>query len=413
MKKFRDINLLTIIFIFMILSDYFSNIFKISFYALQIIVLFYLYIIKKDTYRVSIKLKYKKYIGFFAFIYIICFIFKINNNQAIAFSIKLSSFLLIIYRTFQVYGEKYIIDFFQDIIKIMFILNIISLFEYIGKTNFFYEKLLVIPEGRYSVIGTSDMRLFSIFKHPIVYGNMLVINFSILYFFKKNYCKIFYWLNIIAIIINLYGTKSRSSWIAFIVVLLNIFILEGKIKEKIKLKSLIICTIVIINAIILMIIFKEEVSSIIDSILSRFLFEDGSDLSKVQRLGAMSNVLNNISENPINIFIGNGVYASSEFMLNNTVVLKEVKFMDNMYLTAIYNFGFLYVYIYILYLISSLFQGIRNKDINRNMSSNVLLAISVNMFFYEALHWLVPLFIFLIVNCLNIFDVERKNEVAK
>lgn len=47
-KKNRNINLLTIMFIFMILSDYFSNVLKILFYAIQILLLIYLYIIKKN-----------------------------------------------------------------------------------------------------------------------------------------------------------------------------------------------------------------------------------------------------------------------------------------------------------------------------------------------------------------------------
>lgn len=405
-KKNRNINLLTIMFIFMILSDYFSNVLKILFYAIQILLLIYLYIIKKTKYRVSINLKYKKYIGFFIFMYILSFILNFNNNQAIAFSIKMMIFLLIIYRIFKVYGEFYIVNFFYDIMKIMFVLNAISLFEYIGKTNFFYQHLLAIPEGRYSVIGTSDMRLFSIFKHPIVYGNMLVINFSIIYFLKKSYNKIFYWLNIIVIIINLYGTKSRSSWIAFIFILVNLFFVNINMKKNIKLKTLVIYMFFVVFIIVFIINFNEIINNIINNILARFLFEDGSNLSKVQRLGAINNVLDSINKNPINILIGNGVYASSTFMLNNTVILKNASFMDNMYLTAIYNFGFLFVYIYILYLIGSLIQALKNKNVLKNMSANILLAISVNMFFYEALHWLIPLFIFLIVNCFNIFDVE-------
>lgn len=83
---------------------------------------------------------------------------------------------------------------------------------------------------------------------------------------------------------------------------------------------------------------------IIAFINQRFLEATGDNISKVQRLGAISYIWKDEIEN-FNLFtflLGHGEDAAANLMLKTQIVISEFSTTDNEYVLIAYNYGFVF-----------------------------------------------------------------------
>lgn len=69
----------------------------------------------------------------------------------------------------------------------------------------------------------------------------------------------------------------------------------------------------------------------------------------------MINVFENLSNNFKNIFLGNGLKTSGDFMRKNSVVLNGFGSMDNQYMTMIYDLGLIFTIVFCVYIFYNIF----------------------------------------------------------
>src|SRR5699024_1705719 len=86
------------------------------------------------------------------------------------------------------FGKGYIDKGFCIINNIMMILNIEGIFEFIRKSNIYVEYIKNIKVKNWHIwsFGTDSYRNFSVFTHPIVYANILILSFWINHFLCEN-----------------------------------------------------------------------------------------------------------------------------------------------------------------------------------------------------------------------------------
>jgi hypothetical protein len=402
MKKSEYLNILTGMCICIILSQYLGEKFKFLFEIYLVLIMPYLFIIKKKIYNIKIDSIKKPFLIYLVAMYLICTLIEFNDGGVITSFFRMFLLSLICYRIIAVYGKNYIVDFFSGFTKIMFIINIIGIYEGINNTNLFYKYLPPSYEERFSNIGLTIFRESSVFIHPIIFGNILVITLAILFILKNKFSVLYKFISVILIFINLYNTQSRSSWLACIALIVLYILLKVKNKKILTTKNLlkIFLTILLLGSFI--IIFNKQVISVTEQINYRITFEDGSEVSKNQRLGAAKNVIENISKHPIQIICGNGINSIHKFMENNVVELNEFNIADDQYITFIYDVGLGFVIVYIIYILKCLQYAFKTNDINKLLPSFILFVISINMFFYEAFTWkliLVFIFVSILFDC--------------
>lgn len=312
-----------------------------------IISLGYLRIMKTKKYNVTIDRSKKIYLIYFFIIILICTIMKFNDLGVILYFLRIMLLSLLCYRTIEIYGEAYIFSFFIGISKMMFILNIISILELVTKNQFLYNHLAAVKAEQ--VISTTS-RLSSVFSHPIVYGNMLVITLAIILTLKNRFNKKYYFISIILIMVNLYYTQSRSSWIACICLIIMMIFLNLLSKKQITIKGILKKFLIVAVVLCSIFAFRQIINEAITNISYRFSFQDGSELSMNQRLGTMNNIMNNLMDNKSRILIGNGINSIHDFMLDHYVQIADFASADNQYLTFIYDLGLMFTIITIIYL---------------------------------------------------------------
>lgn len=158
-------------------------------------------------------LKYKKYIydfvivitisknkfivlSFMMSIFLFCAAINITSYEAVLYTIRFIMLIMVVFKIFCVYGEGYFREFLISFCKIMMIFNFISIFEYKDSINYFYTYIIANKSLWFLNAGKPIFRISSVFLHPIVYGNILVINLVILLLLKNRLKNILLcWIN--------------------------------------------------------------------------------------------------------------------------------------------------------------------------------------------------------------------------
>lgn len=405
------INILTILFLTIIFNqyNYLDGIYKVC----SILILIYVYFFKHKKYQIQIVENKVIYIIYISISMILSLIIGYKNKVAISYFINLAILTMILVRILQVYGNDYFNQFFINFIRIMLIFNIISIIELTLNTNFWVNFLPEYDRVNFIGIGREGFRIFSTFRHPIVYGNILVITIGIIITFRMYFNKVYYYINIVLCLVNLYGTRSRSSWIAFVVLILFLLIIKIKQCTRMKKKKLLLGSMTVILISIIMIgIFGNEVLQILQTIIDRFSFSDNNIESKTQRIGAIKNILNSFNHNILSLFIGNGMRTTGKFMIENQVLLDGFMSVDNQYITMLYDMGIVFLIVVILYIVNSIFSIFTYMCSKDRLPILIIVITSVNMFFYEALFWDSIIFIVMIsiiLNCTIMKEVQYNN----
>ncbi|URZ14841.1 O-antigen ligase family protein [Clostridium felsineum] len=392
-KFILKINLLVILFIASIVVIYKKLNFMYNVFIIIIICLLLFSELIKNfnlSRRISFKIKESCMVSLFIFC---CFLSTIYN-----FSLTNTGKLLIIFLMVPItiiivikYGYEYIVKFLKASLNFVVLFNFVGIYEILSKKNIFFEFLSESLQGDkisfQTTYGYDEFRVYSAFGHPIIYGNILVVFFFICILLEKSTYKKIVFSSVI--LMNLYFTKSRSSWLAFFVILIlyliNRIIYNNKNNKKLKLKVNYIIAFDFITILVSFLLYK---SGVIKKIYERFMLIELGDGSKIQRVVTIGNIINNwINSNWFIKLFGNGYDTVKDFMMNNQVLMQGFQYTDNQYMTMLYEFGVISVVIYIIILIFYIKKIIFTENKFEILMSIIFISISINMFFYECFAW--------------------------
>lgn len=373
------------------------------------------YLKKKPKINTKYLFIYFLFISYLLFISILNF----KHIKYIVLIKDISIYICFIYVFFKLSTKntnKYVFDFFRLFAIVMNFFCILDLIEIFNKRSLFYNFIFSdAREWQVSFFGTGNFRTFSIFLHPIIYSVFLVILFWCNNFIIKN--KIIKFLLNFIVIINLFFTKSRSSWIAFIIIIL-IYYLKNIVykicfnKVKISYKNLLKKLTIMLVGLIFIIIFFDNIEDIIKQIIQRFITvtsDSYGDISRLQRIGTIKLINNYMVNNGlINFLFGNGLGSAKDFMMNHKILIDNFVTTDNQYLSIFYETGFVGLIGYILLFIIEVIKFFKNDidDIN-NLPILCFLIISITMFFFEASYWINVLIFLVICICFSIFEYAK------
>lgn len=171
------------------------------------------------------------------------------------------------------YGEAGCKDLLIFFSVIFIIAALVCVPEYVLKKSLFFPSY-----GN----AWDAFRTPSIYGHPIRVGTSLTIALAIyIFLYKKSFVR---WGIIILDLFGLFACESRSSWIACASTCLLLLI--AATQKKVARKKVIITMIAIV--IVILFLMSAPGTSMIAAITERFAQASGDNVSKVQRLGAIS-----------------------------------------------------------------------------------------------------------------------------
>lgn len=288
-------------------------------------------------------------------------------------------------------------------------LALLAVIETITKQSLFYR--FMDESSQYLVnaaaVGTSDFRAFVCFCHPILAALFFLIIFSIyIYYPEKNVVLQMAGLSIL--VVAIYGTKSRSSWLSFCVI--NSLIVIDKLKglNTMKKKKLLQNVIMFILTLILLIILKDHILTALTNIIERFalvLKSSSKANSRVVRLSNLFNVMRYTKENILFSIMGRGNDYALRFSAENVVGNGWGYGMDNQYLTFLLNTGFIGLLLIFIILEKMIVLFYKAKKTETKVATIIGIAILLTSFFFEGLDkWRTISFLF----CLALFGIPTR-----
>ena len=373
---------------------------------LIILLLEFSYLLLKGRIKIKFTLYEKRFLYFFIYYILISLvnllIMESNNSHYDFLKNQIFVLALRVFIVLNIYiiikSDNFnLIKFFNLIKYIGIVLCIIGVYEYVYRESLSYH-IFGNNERNWQItkIGTDYFRVFTFFMHPIVYGMFLIVLFWMIKFLplKNFYINKIYQL---LILINLYATKSRSSWIGLIITIFFYLIINKNIYfRKINKKKFLSWFLIINLTLIMFFVYRKNIYEALTTILQRFqivLQEDSMDGSRTQRLGAIKNIIEFEKNNPLSFLFGRGVGYGTVFMINNPVNV-GFNIVDNQFFTIILECGIIGLMLFIIPCLRILTLLIKcEKNTINNISGICLLGIYVNIFFYDALTWYVSLFL--------------------
>ncbi|KHD35735.1 hypothetical protein NL50_12265 [Clostridium acetobutylicum] len=415
-RKFAEkINLLVILFVASIVVIYNKLNYMYNILIVAIICLVYLsYLIQNSYNKIFFKTK-----EFFLVVLltISCMISTFYNFNILGLEKILIIFLPLMISIIIVllHGYKYLLKFLKVSLNIIMIFNLFGIYEILTKQNVFFRFLNEGLQGDkisfQTTYGYDEFRVYSVFGHPIIFGNILVVFFWVCIILERNmYKKVIF---SIIILLNLYFTKSRSSWLAFVGILIlyciNRIIYNKRHNKVLKIK---INYIFISNFTAIICGFLLYKSGVIRKIYDRFMIIQLGDGSKIQRVVTMGNIISNwVNSNLFVKLFGNGYDTVKDFMMNNQVLMQGFQYTDNQYMTMLYEFGIISVVVYLIILFLCVKRMILSENKFEMLVIIIFIGISINMFFYECFAWK-PIIMLLILSlsllCLRVEDINSK-----
>ena len=288
-------------------------------------------------------------------------------------------------------------------LRVLGVINaVLACVEYITKSNFttkliYNKRLIFAGAAEYS----SSWRVRTVFLHPIVCAVFLTISWILLLYipFKKMevncFCGLF-------LIIGLIGTKSRSSWISFVIITI-LFILKriGTSEEKkISKNTMYLIFILFFVAGIIISLFPDRILSLLNVVVSRV--EDAMNIKNASNYNRVKMISTGIKEwqrLPLkNKIWGSGASYAIDYLRTHPIKGWKVA-VDNTYITTLLNYGLFGIVLFLALILECIHTFVFSKIKTHEMSALILISIFVSGFFYEIHGWLTSTI------CLSLFCV--------
>lgn len=245
--------------------------------------------------------------------------------------------------------------------------------------EWFFNKSFFFPNYGNS---WSAFRVPSIYGHPIRLGASLTMGVAIfLFIYRKS---ILQYLLMALSLFGIYTCLSRSSWLACAGAMALLVL--AMYRKRITKRKFLIGVLGI--SILIIFLLSKPGTAMTQQIIFRFEEATGDSISRTQRLGAITYILNDEWKNfnPFTFLFGHGEDAASKLMLRTTINIENFSTTDNEYLLILYNYGFVFLAI----IIKGIFKCIKKFVLNYEGCDSVekcLLFICVSQaicsFFYE------------------------------
>ncbi len=367
--KKSNINFFVILFLGSVLSKLWLNVYV---WVATIIVIFFYFIIL-DFNKLTISTALIKEFPFFlgagiAISSTIVYQQNIRYVIEILINILLS---LLGYYMLSLLGDKYLKSGIQFLCILLAVVCVFGIFEYITKVNIF-DNIMI---GELS--GYKNERIYGPFRHPIIYANCMLFGLiGFIFLFRKS---VLQRLAILLIISNIILSGSRSSWLGIMFLgLMAICRVFYKMKIKLSKNSLIYSFLALFS---IWLFYKLKLLTyLVSRIESVFGYNNG-----YQRIATIFYIIKNFVAGSIdNILIGNGSHAAADIMLKVTFQWTNFSTTDNLYISDLYNFGLVYIFIMCYYFLKIIKRFIKNSvDKLELMLESVLISFFVVFFFYE------------------------------
>ncbi|MEC5270393.1 O-antigen ligase family protein [Heyndrickxia coagulans] len=423
-KLWLNIGVILLVFIGAILRIY-SLTHKV-YYMTLLILCFYLVVMIINFYKHKIINKY------FLLIFLPTLLFLvisslIHHTLNIFVKFYIVEYLIVsyIYLSILKYGKLYVSLLSKCMTYMLNIFSIFNIYQVVFHKPMLYDFLTSEIQTLQYQVSTSFYRTSSVFGHAIVAGLFFVILFLHNFFTLKN--KIFKYILQGIVLINLYSTMSRSAWLAFLVVIFILILINFKKINLIAFASFsnlsyrqILYTYLGVIIIAIGVLFiAQNYNSLLESIINRFgdsLSDNSTDLSNLQRTGTITAIFKFMSDVGMkNLIFGNGLGTVANFMLSHQIVIPDFLTTDNQYLTWYYEFGICGIFLVSLFffmLIHHLIKFFMNKsyDWTQVLSVSCLIVLCIGMFFFEGIQW-ETVGVFLAINLGCILPVTNQNNI--
>ena len=301
------------------------------------------------------------------------------------------------------------------ILRIIVISALYGIIEALVSYNVF-EQYFVADYIR-GYYGTALYRIASIFMHPIVCGQVLLIGFWLVAFFYDKWKRV---SCLIVIALGIYYTKSRSIWgglVFSIAILVLAKIIEFFVKHRIRKRKLLYIPFTMICVYFLYKIGMFD--TIINSIYERILAASGST-SELARQSMSMYTLNYMIHNA-SVFqkiFGYGMDSSKSWIYKSGAFVEAYDAIDNSYLTIMYEFGLVGLLTAVILIVRKIIECFcKNKSTTKLNSASimVIVACAIPFYFYDFYGWL-PIYILFIYSVVSSktsnyhIKESRKNE---
>lgn len=384
-----------------------------KFYYVFFLTIFVLLIYKTfESYKEKISRENTLLFISISLIFIYMFFVSILDSE---FVIKryLPAFLLSLYLILKLNkgGIDYVEKSYINFTYFMNVLSLINLYQV-----FFHKPLLLkymdlLDVGFRYEFGSFSFRTMSVFNHPIISGLFFVLTFIFNYYILKNqYVKNF--LQII-ILINIFTSYSRSAWLAlvlFILILSVKKIVESFKKDKLEKrtyqKTFVKISLTVISS-FLVFKFFDQIYSVIVTRFGDSLSFNSSDGSNIYRTQAFELVISHMLNGSIkSLLLGYGAGKSSDFMLDNPILIQNFGTTDNQYTTWFYDFGLIGILICLVLILIILINFTLKKYNNWLLELTFIsfIVLSFELVFFEA--WPVVIMFASFISTVLLFKFE-------
>lgn len=222
------------------------------------------------------------------------------------------------------------------------------------------------------------------FYHPIFYSIILGCDLSIL-LYKPYKSRLFNYLNIIMLFINLILTQSRTGWIVAIVVL-SLFVLDNNRSKITKGKLLNVFKVILsilIGVTIICFLNPDIVLKLVSIIVER--------IAQVQEGNAAGARLANFalvnlaikSGGFLRILLGGGRNYAINLLANNPQLNGWTNAIDNQYLTFFLDYGIIGVLGLAIFFVKVFRLFWARKNPNKSIVSCIIISIAIGSLFFE------------------------------
>ena len=309
---------------------------------------------------------------------------------------KAFCYMLILIDALFVYGQrpKVYEKGMKMILSIIVISALYGIIEALFSYNVF-EQYFVADYIR-GYYGTALYRIASIFMHPIVCGQVLLIGFWFVAFFYDKWKRV---SCLIIIALGIYYTKSRSIWGGFIfsiAILVLVKMIEFFLKHRIQKRKLLYIPFTMIFVYFL---YKMGMfDTIINSIYERILAASGST-SELARQSMSMYAINYMIHDAsmLQRLFGYGMDSSKSWIYKSGAFVKAYDAIDNSYLTVMYEFGLVGLLTIVILIVRKIIECFcKNKSTTKLNSASIMaiVACAIPFYFYDFYGWLPIYFLF-------------------
>ncbi len=267
---------------------------------------------------------------------------------------------------------------------------VLSVFEYFFKRNIFM-KYITVAARMYMKrsMGTPAWRVRTFLIHPIICAVFITATWVVLLYipYRRK------WLNYVikgCMLLGLIGTKSRSSWIAFLIVNI-LYLLIKMIKSNTLLTNrnqLYRIILIIVMMLVLAICFEDRVIKMISGVISRWMLSfDWKDSGNYNRVEMIKMGLDRWREATWSVkLFGNGPNYAIE-LLTSHAIRGWKNAVDNTYLTVLLNYGLIGLVMFVMILCISIYNMFTARNEIVELSALGMISIYSSAFFYDVFSW--------------------------